>query len=276
MYKEIWHKIAQSVAQLNFYLDSDIKIMTLSGFKVRNFLVTDASIRKVGPFDKVEIKFVKKDGCTPLASKTISKYQLDKRTIMGLNDKVLNFVFIKIDFEEFSSIPSLALSDETGFEIGQLTATLGYQLNQENLALKRGMISSLCSCEGHQYIQVDTSIKVGNAGGPLINVETGKVIGIIGSKLTEISKSYRNLKEIMNKNIKLLNQYQGKYNFEDIDPFQVLIANQNQIKYIIKEIYKIADAGVGYAISAQLIRNFIKENIILEESTSSGKELTGF
>ena len=275
MYRTIWKRCVHSVAQLNFYTDLDIKILTLTAFKIRNFLITDEGIRKISPFDKVEIKFVDKDGYTPIASKVLKKSDLDKRTIVGFNNKYLNFVVINIDFEEFKNIPSLSLGEEEDVEIGQPVATLGYQVFQENLSIKQGIISSFhFSEEGNKYIQIDTSIKTGNAGSPLINLETGKIIGVIGHKLSEISQSYRKLKNIMNSNINLLKKYQGKYNLEDIDPVQVLIANQNQIKYITKEIYRIADMGVGYAVPSMDIANFIKENLIIEENRQSNNILT--
>jgi hypothetical protein len=275
MYRTIWKRCVHSVAQLNFYTDLDIKILTLTAFKIRNFLITDEGIRKISPFDKVEIKFVDKDGYTPIASKVLKKSDLDKRTILGFNNKYLNFVVINIDFEEFKNIPSLSLGEEEEVEIGQPVATLGYQVFQENLSIKQGIISSFhFSEEGNKYIQIDTSIKTGNAGSPLINLETGKIIGVIGHKLSEISQSYRKLKNIMNSNINLLKKYQGKYNLEDIDPVQVLIANQNQIKYITKEIYRIADMGVGYAVPSMDIANFIKENLIIEENRQSNNILT--
>lgn len=275
MYRTIWKRCVHSVAQLNFYTDLDIKILTLTAFKIRNFLITDEGIRKISPFDKVEIKFVDKDGYTPIASKVLKKSDLDKRTILGFNNKYLNFVVINIDFEEFKNIPSLSLGEEEDVEIGQPVATLGYQVFQENLSIKQGIISSFhFSEEGNKYIQIDTSIKTGNAGSPLINLETGKIIGVVGHKLSEISQSYRKLKNIMNSNINLLKKYQGKYNLEDIDPVQVLIANQNQIKYITKEIYRIADMGVGYAVPSMDIANFIKENLIIEENRQSNNILT--
>jgi len=275
MYRKIWKRCVHSVAQLNFYTDLDIKILTLTAFKIRNFLITDEGIQKISPFDKVEIKFVDKDGYTPIASKVLKKSDLDKRTILGFNNKYLNFVVINIDFEEFENIPSLSLGEEEELEIGQPVATLGYQVFQENLSIKQGIISSFhFSEEGNKYIQIDTSIKTGNAGSPLINLETGKIIGVIGHKLSEISQSYRKLKNIMNSNINLLKKYQGKYNLEDIDPVQVLIANQNQIKYITKEIYRIADMGVGYAVPSMDIANFIKENLIIEENRQSNNILT--
>ncbi len=276
MYRKIWKRCVHSVAQLNFYTDLDIKILTLTGFKIRNFLITDEGIRKISHFDKVEIKFVDKDGYTPLASKVLNKSELDKRTILGYNNKFLNFVVINIDFEEFKNIPSLSLGEDEEMEVGQPIATLGYQISQENLSIKQGIISSFhFNEEGNKYIQIDTSIKAGNAGSPLINLETGNIIGVIGHKLTELSQAYRNLKNIMNSNINLLKKYQGKYSLEDIDPVQVLIANQNQIKYITKEIYRIADMGVSYAVPSMEIANFIKENLIIEEDRHSNNILTG-
>ena len=275
MYRKIWKRCAHSVAQLNFYTDLDIKILTLTGFKIRNFLITDEGIRKISPFDKVEIKFVDKDGYTPLASKVLNKSELDKRTILGYNNKFMNFVVINIDFEEFDKVPPLSLGEEDEMEVGQPVATLGYQISQENLSIKQGIISSFhFSEDGNKYIQIDTSIKTGNAGSPLINLETGRIIGVISYKLTEISQSYSKLKNLMNSNINLLKKYQGRYNMEDIDPVQVLIANQNQIKYITKEIYRIADMGVGYAVPSMDIANFIKENLIIEEGWQSNNLLT--
>lgn len=277
MYRKIWNDCFQSVAQLNFYTDLDIKILTLTGFKTKNFLITDESIRKISPFDKVEIKFVGKDGYSIMASKVLTKSELDKRTIAGLNNKFMNFVVINIDFDEFEKIPQLSLGDEEVTDVGQPVATLGYQANQENLSIKQGIISSFhYSEEGNKYIQIDSSIKSGNEGSPLIDVETGKIIGVIGHKLTEISQSYKKLKNIMNSNITLLKKYQGKYNMEDIDPVQVLIANQNQIKYITKEIYRIADMGVGYAVPSTDIANFIKENLIIEEKQQPENMWPGF
>jgi len=250
--------------------------MTLTGFKTGNFLITDEGVRKISPYDKVEIKFVDKDGYTPIARKVLKKSELNKRTIMGLNDKFLNFVVINIGFENFKKVPSLSLGTEEKMEVGLPVATMGYHVNEENLSIKQGIISSFhYSEDGNKYIQIDTSIKTGNAGSPLINLETGSIIGVVGHKLTEMSQSYRELKKIMNNNINLLKKYQGKYNIEDIDPVQVLIANQNQIKYITKEIYRIADMGVGYAVPSMDIANFIKENLIIDEKRPSDNLLYG-
>ena len=127
-------------------------------------------------------------------------------------------------------------------------AVLGYQLEQENLAIKSGIISSLFRhSDGFNSIQVDCTIKQGNAGSPLIDAESLEVIGVIGHRLASIARSYRALMRIINNNLQVLKEAEGKINMEEIDPIQVLIANQNQIKHMATEFFKTTNMRVGYA-----------------------------
>ena len=274
MYREIWRQVHQSVAQLNFFTQDKIKTISLTGFKVKSYLVTDDYVRNLSHYDHVEIRFVGKDGMTNHSSKKLTKAEFEKRMVVGLNDKLQNIVLIKLDHERLKNIPGLPLCEDCHTEIGEPIAVVGYKLNQDNLAIKQGILSSYYSSCGVHYLQVDASIKHGNAGSPVIRTETGEVIGIIGHKLTETSQSYKRLKDIMNNNIQLLKRYQGRSSLEDIDPVQVLIANQNQIKYITKEIYRTASMGVGYALPSRQIVNFFKENVIMEKVYSSNDKDT--
>jgi hypothetical protein len=52
---------------------------------------------------------------------------------------------------------------------------------------------------------------------------------------------------IINSNLQVLKEAEGKIDMEDIDPIQVLIANQNQIKHIVVEFFKTTNMRVGYA-----------------------------
>ena len=120
-----------------------------------------------------------------------------------------------------------------------------------------------------KYLQVDSSIKQGNSGSPIIDIETGEVIGIIGYKLASISQSHKRMKQIINNNLAILKKSQGKFNVEEIDPIQVLIANQNQIKYISNEIYKTATMSSGYALDISYVHELFEEFIDAEVSQSS-------
>lgn len=271
MYRSLWKKCQKSVCQLNFYSASGIKIISMSGFKVKgNMLITDDDIYRIYKATEVSIRFVKEDGCTESESVRISMNELKSRMIKSLNKEKIPFAAIHINFKEFKNIPSLKMDLSGKFDIGQPIALFGYQLEQENLAIKTGIISSsLIHDKGYKYLQVDSSIKQGNSGGPVINAETFEVVGIIGHRLAGITQSYKRMKQIMNNNLAILKKSQGKFNVEEIDPIQVLIANQNQIKHISNEIYKSANMRLGYALTVEYVQELFEEYIDIEASSSN-------
>jgi len=177
-------------------------------------------------------------------------YSAFKKRVFHPGGKIVpGYVIIRLESNEFRHIPSLKCSRKVDYEIGHPIAVLGYQLDQDNLAIKKGIISSFFTHQdGINYIQVDASIKQGNAGSPLIEAENMEVVGVIGHRLASIARSYLHLMKIFNKNLNILKEVQGKYSFDEGDPIQVLIVNQYQIKYIATEFFKSANMRVGFAV----------------------------
>lgn len=268
MYRTVWKNCQSSVCQINFYSTSGIKLLSMTGFKANNhFLITDDYFFKIYKASEVEIIFFKLDGYTENASKRLLMSELKNRVIKGIDNETTSFAAINIDFEEFKNIPSLKLKTDKQVEIGLPIATLGFQLEKNNLCIKSGIISSSFETEtGLMHFQVDSSIKQGNSGSPLINVETCEVIGIIGHKLATITQSHKRMKQIINNNLAILKKSQGKFNVEEIDPIQVLIANQNQIKHITNEIYKTATMSIGYALNISYVNDLFEEFVDAEVS----------
>ncbi len=260
MFRKIWKDCHRSVCLLSFYSSTGTKIISMTGFKTRNnFLITDEYIHKIKNCEKIEMKFMKKDGYTEFASKKLKMDELKHRIITDTDENTA-FAAININFSEFESVPSLKLCSSNNNEIGQPIASVGYQIDQENLGIKTGIISSLFKHNNsNYYIQFDSSIKQGNSGSPLINAETGEVIGVVGHRLASITKSYKKMNKIIDNNLSILKKSQGKFNVHEIDPIQVLIANQNQIKYITNEIYKTANMRVGFALEIQHIVDLFNE-----------------
>jgi S1-C subfamily serine protease len=245
----------------------------MTGFKVNDqYVITDDNVLKIFKAVKVKIVFVNPDGYTENKSVEVSMEELKRRIIKGIDKKKAGFAAINIDFEEFKNIPSLKLSKDENNDIGNNVAVLGYQLDHDNLSIKTGIISSTFVHEdGLKYLQVESNINQGNSGSPLINTETGEVIGIIGQNLASITQSHRRMKQIINNNLAILKKSQGIFNIEEIDPIQVLIANQNQIKYITNEIYKNATMSIGYALNISYVHDLFEEFIDAEISQSSMK-----
>ena len=264
MYRKLWKKSHSAVALINFYSEHSIKTISFTGFKTGNYLITDNCLHKISNYKTVEIKFVQDDGNNVLARIHLSKQEFLENIIQN-SDELKGICVIKINFEEFKDIPSLELDDKGDFGIGDPIVSLGYEKSQKNLSMNPGIISSIYQNKGERYIQFDATVKQGYAGSPLINAETGKVVGVVGYRLTEITEAHKKLENLINNNLHILKKYQGRHNIDDIDPIQVLIASQNQIKYIAREIYNTTNTRLGYALPIKEVIHFFKKNIITED-----------
>ncbi len=273
MLRTVWKQCQSSVCQLSFYSSAGIKLSSMTGFKANDhFIITDDSLYKVYKATEVKIRFVDSDGYSEIASIKIPMSELKKRIIKGFDNDRTPYVAINIDLDKFKNIPSLKLARNNQIEIGQPVAIFGYQLDQDNLAIKTGILSSAFNHNnGLKYLQVDASFKQGNSGSPLINVETCEVIGVIGNRLAKVAQAHKRMKQIINNNLAILKKSQGKFNVEEIDPIQVLIANQNQIKHISNEIYKNVTMSIGYALDIVYVHELFEEFIDAEVSQTFTK-----
>jgi hypothetical protein len=247
MYRKVWEACRSSVCSIDFLSDAGTRITTFTAFKIKDFLVTDDVIDKFEHPAEVMLGFTD-DGQNRSAEITMPFKEFLHYKVEIRKDFNPGYVLFNLDIDKFREIPSLKCSKKVNYTIGHPIAVLGYQLEQENLAIKSGIISSLFRhTDGFNSIQVDCTITQGNAGSPLIDAESLEVIGVIGHKLASIARSYKQMMSIINSNLKVLKEAEGKINMEEIDPIQVLIANQSQIKHMAKEFFKTASLRVGYA-----------------------------
>jgi hypothetical protein len=146
-------------------------------------------------------------------------------------------------------------------------AMIGFHEDQSNMSLKVGTVSSFVKMDnGKRYIQFEAAIKQGNSGSPIINIETGKIIGVAGYRLSTFTKAYDAFKSIIDENLRILKKSEGKMNIMDIDPIQVLIANQNQLKQISREFYKTAAMSYGFANEIYSLKNYLCVTGITDQS----------
>jgi hypothetical protein len=249
MYRKIWKECHASVCSISFLSKAGTRITSLTGFRIRDYIITSEIITRFNRPEKVYLKFVREDGFTKRADKMLT-YNAFKERIYRLGEKEYpGYVIIRLDDKEFKDIPSLKCCRKINYDIGQSIAILGHSNEHDNLAIKAGIISSSCVLHsGMNHIQVVSTLQYGNAGSPLIETENYEVIGVMGSRLTAIARTYQTAMSIFNQNIALLNKVVGKYSFDDVDPIQALLANQNQIKVLLKEYFKTAETKLGCAV----------------------------
>lgn len=248
MFKKVWKKCFGGVCAINFYSSKGIRYDSISGFKYGHYLLTDDMVYKIDHSSEVQLSFMEEDGFTIKSSVKITDKDFRMRIIKGIKENIPGLAVIDIDFPQFDDIPSLKISNFKNIQVASPIAIIGHQMEQNNLAIKTGIVSSYSRQNGIKYIQFDAAVDRGNSGSPLIDAETGDVVGIVGLRLGNLLENYKRLIQIMNNNLAILKEAEGKIQLHDIDPIQVLIANQNQIKHLAQEFFKMASINFGFAL----------------------------
>lgn len=266
MFRNVWKSCHASVCQLNFLNERGVTVDTLTGFKVKSFLVTSQHAFCIEKAHKVEITFVDADANTHTASMRIPYSEFINEHRIGVSNNCGHYAIFNIDLPEFQDIPSLKLSEKRNFTIGTEAAALSFTYGYSNLSLKTGIISSaFINKDGVRFIQFDGQTSYGNSGAPLIDPSTFEVIGIVTRRNSPASKAYHQLMDITSTNLAELRRVESSVKFGDIDPIQVLIANQNQVKHLANIIYKHSSNSISHAVMLDSIISFFNHDAITQQ-----------
>jgi hypothetical protein len=256
MYKKLWKSTHQAVCRISFYDVNQISLASCTGFKTGEYIVSDEIVLNNHRAWEAELLFVGADSCTPSKKLRIPISEFRKKILPRPKSMYNHLVLMKADYPALDEIKGLNLSGEQP-QPGQSVAVLAYQLEQSNLSIKQGILSSVCLQHGRPYLQFEVSVKQGNSGAPLIHAECGEVIGVVGYRLAELSRTYQRIRDVVDENVEVLETVLDKWKIADIDPMQVLIANQKLIRYFAREIYKSANVRIGYATPVSEIVQYI-------------------
>ncbi len=256
MYRKVWSKCQGAVCAINFYSAKGIRYESVTGFRYGRYIITDEMVYAIEKASEVQISFMEDDGATVKASVKITSKDFKMRLVKGVRENIPGFALIDSDFPQFDGIPSLKLSSKKKIPVATPIAVIGHQTEHNNIAIKQGIISSYSKQNGTKFIQFDAALDKGNSGCPLIDIESCEVIGIVGHRLANLLNGYKKMLQIINQNLVLLKDAEGKINFNDIDPIQVLIANQNQVKYVAQEFFKTASIMYGFALDINHVAEF--------------------
>jgi S1-C subfamily serine protease len=275
MLTKVWGSCHASVCQLSFLNERGVVIDSLTGFKVKNFLVSSQHAFCVEKAHKVELTFVDADANTVTASMRIPYAEFIKDFRIGVSGNIGHYAVFSIDLPEFENIPSLNLSERRNFVIGSNVVALSFTSGYSNLSLQTGIVSSIyTNKDGVRFIQFDGHVSYGNSGAPLIDPITHEVVGIITRRNSPTAKAYNQLMEIITSNLNELRKVESSIKFGEIDPIQVLIANQNQLKHLANIIYKHTSNAISHAVMLDSIISFFNHDAILQEkSVNTDEEL---
>ena len=253
---DLWLRIQPSVFSLTFE-NADGRISSGTGFKVGDYLVTNNHVIQVPGAKRIVLRSVLQDGHSTSVNLSFGHLQFRTMLIDGDPENSWDYAILKVADPSFAAAPSLRLEDHDTVSIGSQVAIFGYQFDQPQLSMHLGYVSSQYLKAGVGYIQLDSSVNHGNSGGPLVDVATGRVIGLVTRKATGLTKQFDELLQAFRQNIAQLQAMQGngvQAFVAGLDPVAATLAIQIQMERIAREISRSANVGIGYAYQIAKVR----------------------
>lgn len=143
----------------------------------------------------------------------------------------------------------LAFGGPALLRIGAETIHAGFPFGRENICIHRGFVSSRFKSGPPDCIQIDGSVNYGNSGGPLIDVRSGLVVGVVTRKLNGLSEMFNEVRNSLRANIHQVQNAVGGMNINGFDPVAGFVISQNQLLHTMSEIERSANVGIGHAFS---------------------------
>lgn len=250
---ELIEKCSSGVAEIALETNRQ-SIANGTAFLVDGGLITNSHvIRPPGDFDAFRIRFPETDNVVRLLPDNFySRVRIESR------EEDLDYAFIEIDEPEFSDRHRFGLGSADDAAVGEEVIFLGFPFGMPQLTAHAGRISSIHNQGQRKVIQIDGSVNGGNSGGPLLNLRSGKVIGIITRAVTGIiEQEFNELINTLRKNQEVLSQSRAVMKIGGIDPIQGLRASMVAMEQIARNLKRSANVGIGYAFSIDLLKDEI-------------------
>lgn len=258
MYGSLWKRYFQSVCSLNLYNKRGIHFFRSTGFLYDNYVITGCFQEEAEKAGYAVICFPPADSNHSPCSISITVSELCKRMAGTAGNGISGVIAISMNEDELRYVSSVRSAYSQQAEVGTPVVLLSYSRQISHLYIKTGLISGMINKNGEELIYIAASVEPGNAGTPVISAVTGKVIGVMTEYLSSSVLRHKELKNIINANIRALDQSAGKWIVGDIDPVQVFSASYYMIKYLAREIYLCSSRNSGYAVPIERVSRYLK------------------
>jgi len=253
-------KISSGVAAISFYKDSE-KIGSGSAFLCKNKIISNNHVfhpeGRNFPLD-VNVKIKIADSEFSFQYNKLSDY-----IIVGSDTSSSDYIVLDIKNEVFFKDKfQFDLGTHEDVKIGDKILVEGYPFEHENLTSHIGYVSAKYINSSINIIQLDASVNNGNSGGPLIETESLKVVGIITRKATGLVRQFDELIDSFDGNIQIFQKLKGTLRWGDLDLMDMFTISQRQMQEIAKNIKRSANVGIGYAFSCDKLK---QEDFYLKE-----------
>ena len=247
------------------YWNHEKRIGSGSAFMTEGHLVTNNHVlpRSLEKLKKVVLSWQSDISTKSLKQFEYSADQFMKFLIVGSDEQFYDYAIMNIPDLNEQQLYNFILESPITKQLGGKALILGFPLDHQNLVCHDATLSSFYQKKPNaqteiNIIQLDASVNHSNSGGPLVDIATGTVIGIVTLKGTGLTEKFDQLSLSFKEHIAALEPFRTSMNISGFRPIDTLITIQKQMQGLSEEIYRSANVGIGYAISSEYILDWFK------------------
>lgn len=257
--KEIFDNYKNFIVSITWYKHGDLigggtGFLLNSGHLVTNFHVFESILNEITNGIPCIVKLAFGNNEIEMDNEAVRRTGTGHSSTKNVNDYIILDLRSNLAPRMYES--SCLIFSDIEPNIGQKCCLLGYPFGQDHLSIHECIISSIYQRAGIDVYQLDGSVNNGNSGGPLIELETGKIIGIVSRKENGLNELFGELKNAIQNNYKI-----AKHAFEhgcniNVGGFNVVEAisiSFADLDRLIPCIERSANVGIGYAFSINQI-----------------------
>ena len=259
--KEVYDSYKKFIVAIYIYIEEEMVgsgtgFLLSSGHLITNFHIFENLLINLNNGKNCKVKLVFNEIAVEIHNEDIKKIRTEYCSMENNNDYIILNISGHVNKECYESA-CLCFADEEPV-VGQRCCILGYPFGKNRLSIHECMVSSIYrKCEINVY-QLDGSVNTGNSGGPLVDVATGRIIGIVSRKENGLNELFNELKQAMKKNCEIM---QGLSDYHiaigGFDAVQAIRASLDNINALIPHIERSANVGIGYAFEIKQIKKDI-------------------
>jgi len=256
-------KVRSGIAQITLIKNKNLYRVG-SAFLVEDGLVTNSHNLRTIAFDMIAIRFADMDPNDNASYIVINNVDLKKKIASESPESAKDYVYLKFYDPRFENRHVFQFTDSSNLLVGEQVVFLGFPFGDLHMTSHIGYVSAMYTRNNIEIIQIDGSINSGNSGGPLLDLKTGKVVGIITqANVGFVVKQFNELFASLKQNQKILEERQGMADFAGIDLMNAFKVTYVAMEQIAKHLRRSANVGIGYAYSSDYVRDdIIKKRVV--------------
>lgn len=253
---DLIEKVKTGVVSITFY-NGDNMISSGSGFLCKNRIITNNHVicdpegNVLSDTIGVKIRFAGDEVNKYVYEDTFAEFH--KALEVGATEASFDYAVFNLDTIEYNDRYQFVLGSHDDVKVGEKVLMMGFPFSLPNLTSHVGYISSIYKSGDVDVLQLDASVNAGNSGGPLIDLESLKVVGIVTRSNKGLERQFDELLRSFSNNIRVLEEAErnGSIAMVGINPIEFFKVTQSQMILVSKNIKRSANTGIGYAFSCE-------------------------